>query len=117
GQADPRAAAIDLVDLHFADNIGRPIRKQVALAILGLEQSDRIVGQIELDIGLSEKILAEEKAGIATEILLASDHDPPALANGLADLEPFDICSLEVGFATNTESPITLQPPSLKPQP
>ena len=106
-QDDLRSDVIDRLDIDFACALGCPVSQRLAAAILRLVQLDRVVGQIELDVCLVEKILAEDEGDFATEISFPCDYHPPILARDLADLDLIYIDGLDLGFAADTEHPIT----------
>ncbi len=116
-QNDLRLGVIDGLDIDFAGALGRPIRQRHTVTLLGLEESDRTVGQIELDIDLIQEILAQDEGDLAAEISFARDQHPPILARELADLEFIDIDRFGIGLAAYAEYPITPGLPSGQAQP
>ena len=100
-QDDLRSDVIDRLDIDFACALGCPVSQRLAAAILRLVQLDRVVGQIELDVCLVEKILAEDEGDVATEISFPCDYHPPILARDLADLDLIYIDGLNLGFAAD----------------
>src|SRR2546428_17239 len=55
----PAASVVDL-ELHDAGPAARPIRERCVAVLLRLEQTHRVVGQVELDVDLLEEVIAQE---------------------------------------------------------
>ena len=112
GQPDFRAR----LDRHHAGGVGRPVRERYAFAIPGLIKPHRVVGQIEFDIGLMEKIVAEEEGDLVAEIVLAGDRHAPVLARSLTDPELVEMNVFGAGLATDAEGAIAFGLISGQPQ-
>ena len=98
-------------DRHH-DSVARPIRQRYAFAILALIKFDHIAGQIEFDIGLVEKIVAEDEEDIVAEIVLSGDRDPPILAHRATDSELIEMNVLGAGLYAETRDQSAFHPES-----
>src|SRR5436190_11439308 len=72
--------------------------------------------QVEFDIDLVEKIVAEEDGDIAVEIVLAGDQRSPVLADSFTDPELVDMNVFGAGLATDAEGAIAFGLISGQPQ-
>ena len=80
-QDDLRLGVVHGFDGDLAGDLSRPVGERHAVAILRLEQTDRIVRKVEFDVDIVEEIVAEDHIDARGQLPCAGYDQLPAPAD------------------------------------
>src|SRR5207245_301531 len=102
-ELDRRPRSIVSVETNDARSFGRPVREVLAFAIARLEQPDRVVREIEFDVGPAQEILAENDGDVRAEFMLARNQHAPVAAHFRTKRKLVDGNRLDGAFAADPD--------------